>query len=107
MLDGEMASGAALPGHYFIRDKQNTVATADLGHLLEITVRRDGRAQRRSTHRFRDECCRFSVSQLDGAFQFFRILPGALLAVVCTAIAVWKSNLCKLPHHRQINLAPP
>ena len=111
VFDGEVLSGAAHAGHDFVGDQQDAVAPADFRHLLQISRRRNDRAQRGPADRFEDESGGFTVSGFNRSLQLGRIFQSAVAAavraVVVAAIAVRNSHVRELAHHGQINFAPP
>ncbi len=111
MFDGEVPSGAAHAGHDFIGDQQDAMAAADFRNLLQISRRRNHRAQGGAADRLEDEGGGFTVGGFNRSLQLGRIfqatVAAAVRAVVVAAIAVGNSHVGELAHHGQINFAPP
>src|ERR1700734_3451906 len=55
MLDGEVAAGAAHPGHDLVSDEQYAVAVTDFRDAWQISRRRNDGAECRSADRLKDE----------------------------------------------------
>src|SRR6185437_14387644 len=111
MFDGEISSGATHAGHDFVRNQQDAMASANFRDPLQISGRRDDRAQRGTAYRLEDEPGRFTVGGFNGSLQLGRVLlaavPAAVRAVVVAAIAIWNSYVRELAHHGQIDFAAP
>jgi hypothetical protein len=110
VFDGEVPSGTAHAGHYFIGDYQDAMAAADFRNRLQISRRRHDRAQGGSAYRLEDEGGSFTVGGFNCSLQLSRIflttVPAAIGAVVGAAIAIRDSYVRELTHHGEINLAP-
>src|SRR5206468_6817999 len=83
VFDSEVAAGASHAGHDLVRDEQNAMAAADLRDTLQISGRRNYRAQGRPTHRFEDESGDLTVFFVYRSFEF----GGVLLAAVAASVA--------------------
>ena len=107
MFDREVAAGAAHAGHDFIGDQQHAVAAADFGDGLQISGRRNDRAERSPADRLENECGGLAVGGLDRAFEFGGILLAAVAASIgaieVAAVAVRHADVRELAHHGQID----
>jgi len=107
MFHREVAAGAAHAGHNFVGDQQHAVTAADSGNRLQISGRRNHRAERGSADRFEDERGGLAVARFDGAFEFGGVLLSAVAAAVCAieiaTIAVGHADVRELADHGQIH----
>src|SRR6202011_2401242 len=97
--------------HDFVGNQQDAMAAANFRDLLQISRRRNNRAQRGAADRLEDEPSRFTTGGFNGSLQLSCILlaavPAAIRAVVVAAIAIWNSYVRELPHHGQVDFAAP
>src|SRR5450755_231721 len=111
MFDGEIPSGAAHAGHYFIGNQQDTVPPANFRDLLKISGRRNHRAQRGPADWLEDERSGFALGGFNGFLQLSRVLltaiSAAVRAIVVAAIAIGNSHMRELTHHGEIDFAAP
>src|SRR5579863_2932069 len=111
MLDRKISPRTSHAGHYFVRDQENAIPPAGLGHTLQVTGWRHGGAQGRPAHWFDDECSHFSIRGLNRPLQlgsvFLTAVAAAVGAIERAAITIRKSHMREFPDHRKIDLAPP